>query len=509
VLRNLPLVLLSLLALSGCNLGLSLEGKNVCETDSDCLGSRVCEARECVDHASGNDGTNAPADGGANHGGQDETDGGHGGGTNGEATPNGGSNPNNDGSNPSNGDTNNGGDAGMPECRDDEDCEHGTCQSGTCATVVPRIVPNDTVWRAEDSPYWLAQNTQVGGVLTIEKGVTLIGNDHRMKVFDRLAVVGAKNDRVVFDHVHLDSTPDARFDIQFAHFVGGDLYAPGYGEGGSIRLRDSILEGTGKLYLHYVGSSTIARNRFIAGTGQLSIGASDGILIEVTNNYFDIQPAEGQNEPGTPASSILIWAGDATNPAQIHRNTFADTGVIGVALEGDGAAEAVENYWSTNAPSTIERMIWDRNDSLDLAVKIPYAPILSTHDPLTPAPGREWPAVDEPAPCLVAGCTCDRKTNPCYGDLTCVASTCQQGDFFGCDRSTTDSSCTQYVGSEVAKDSNLDQVCDGERTAACPTAKVAGHCASYEGQPGEVVTTYYAGAAFTQTDCESAGGRWY
>lgn len=60
--------------------------------------------------------------------------------------------------------------------------------NATNGTDVKGILKTDTVWTKEGSPYNLVDNIQVGGKLTIEPGVTVIGNRKDIAVFGKLEI---------------------------------------------------------------------------------------------------------------------------------------------------------------------------------------------------------------------------------------------------------------------------------------------------------------------------------
>ncbi len=75
--------------------------------------------------------------------------------------------------------------------------------NATNGTDVKGILKTDTVWTKEGSPYNLVDNIQVGGKLTIEPGVTVIGNRKDIAVFCKLEISGSSDKKVKLISVNL------------------------------------------------------------------------------------------------------------------------------------------------------------------------------------------------------------------------------------------------------------------------------------------------------------------
>jgi len=331
-------------------------------------------------------------------------------------TPNGGEDGASD--DPPDGDA---GDVGtVPECERSFDCERGTCELGMCVTVAPRVIAGDATWRAEDSPYYLREGVQVGGVLSIEAGVRVIGNRHRLQLLSGLEVRGTAEARVVLDDLGIDSAGDAarpvRVDIQFALIRGGRIFEKGESTRESLRLRDSILEGTE--YLELNGGSDgveIVRNVFHKGAGFIIVSAEGG-LVRIVNNYLDVEIFEADYPFG---GAITVWSAERADDFEIAGNTFAQTEQLAVSMTeySTGGPSAAGNYWSTSSQSVIERMIHDRHDDLLLQPEVPYVPFLQGPHPLTPTPATtaaDWPQVDG-------------EWSVCVGEGCCRPSLCEHG----------------------------------------------------------------------------------
>jgi hypothetical protein len=227
----------------------------------------------------------------------------------------------------------------------------------------------------------------------------VIGNDYDLRVFGSLSVRGTAEHRVRLEDVRIvpsmDTEKPSPIDIEFAYIKGGNLWDVRLGAVyGSLRLVDSFVDATELFYLHYPTSdSLIARNVFMNGRGVLSVGLGEGVRVDVVNNYFDL--ALPPYEEVTSRAVVTLWTSYGSASLIVHRNTFAKPDLTAVALAYEASnLHAEENYWSTHTLGTIQRMIYDRNDDLSLAAKIPYEPYLTAPHPLTPTPttpAHAWP----------------------------------------------------------------------------------------------------------------------
>jgi len=74
-------------------------------------------------------------------------------------------------------------------------------------TNVSGIIKQDTTWTLEGSPYYLTGDIQIanGVTLTVEPGVTIEGNNNRIRVFGNFEAIGSPNSKITFNEVHIDS----------------------------------------------------------------------------------------------------------------------------------------------------------------------------------------------------------------------------------------------------------------------------------------------------------------
>ena len=254
------------------------------------------------------------------------------------------------------------------------------------------ILSTNTTWALSNSPYRLTGDVQVayGVVLTIEPGVIVKGQNHRIAVFGTLNAVGTALARISFDTTQITpgaNQPSEPFGIvvEYANLNRGSFYAPtGNAIYGSFTLRNSVIRDASEyMYVWYpVADTYIERNTFI-NSGGVSIGADLRTTVKyvyVRNNSF-----ESWTAPNSKYFAVVNWASYGGEAVVLKYNSFLSTDRIAVRVETDGQLNATENYWNTVNEVVIQSMIFDKNDDLAAPGYVEYRPFLTQPDPNTPS----------------------------------------------------------------------------------------------------------------------------
>ncbi|MBP9019864.1 MAG: copper amine oxidase N-terminal domain-containing protein [Bacteroidales bacterium] len=249
------------------------------------------------------------------------------------------------------------------------------------------ILSEDTTWTSADSPYSLTNNVQIpyGVTLTIEPGTIINGNNYSIQVWGVLRVTGNINLKVKINNTHIsqgsndNENQPSLIDIQFAEIEGGSIYAQtGHSIKGSINLRDSLIKNTFScMYLWYPISDCYIERNIFKNAGGISVGV-DNSNVYIENNVFQQQTS--------PA--VENWASYNGNTI-VRYNSFLSNDRIALKLPPGYSPVAMiadHNYWNTENISTIESMIFDKNDDLSCAGYIVYTPFLDSPDQNTPSP---------------------------------------------------------------------------------------------------------------------------
>lgn len=261
----------------------------------------------------------------------------------------------------------------------------GRAQNGT---QVGGILWDNTTWTTANNPYIITSmiNIPSNVTLTIEAGVIINSNFSSQAVMfynnGTIIVNGTKNNMVVIDgneYSNFFSSPNAGFinaTIELNYCVlknGYRLFSSIYGtdiifsncEFRNIIGHSSIKEGT---------SLCIKYSAFINSAGFYFNDSTNSTLCN--NLFYSKYPYSG---------NLIVDYGP--NPLEIHGNTFINIDGVTLSVSSSGRSSTVNathNYWGTTDTSTIDLMIYDKNDNLGCSIHIPYQPILTSPDQNTP-----------------------------------------------------------------------------------------------------------------------------
>jgi len=254
-------------------------------------------------------------------------------------------------------------------------------------TALDGVLVGDTALSPLDSPFVLTGTLQIpyGYSLTASSGIEILGQGNTIVVGGSLDLAGDEFQEIRLSNIHIRpaSGPEAElFGIRLAyvHMTGGSLYGPSGGAiYGGLVLTDSVfVDLSDYIYLWYPKlASFIERNVFVR-SGGISTGTLDVDVI-VRNNVFEEQTTE---------FAVQNWASYAGSKTLVELNSFLTTNKIALKLPpqySNVSLDGTNNYWNTSDATTIDGMIYDRNDDIEVISTISFNPFLPTPDGMTPA----------------------------------------------------------------------------------------------------------------------------
>jgi hypothetical protein len=268
------------------------------------------------------------------------------------------------------------------------------------------IISSNRILTSSDGPYVVTDQTQVGrGVtLSLEPGTEVYGRpddseeENSIEVYGTFSAQGTGQSNVLLKDVRIvpgDNSSDEQYQIEMSHVTmkRGALYPPtGRSIYGSLEVKDSFLYKVGDTsldyadytYIWYPKGDVFIRRNLIYESGRISIlqDAQDGIVHIQSNTFVREEP-----DPEEPGYAIEGLASYGEPDPVVENNTFYSTGGVAISLRpgyDDISLSAEDNYWNTTNESTIEAMIYDRNDDASTAGEIPYKPYRSS--PVSSAP---------------------------------------------------------------------------------------------------------------------------
>jgi len=230
------------------------------------------------------------------------------------------------------------------------------------------VLFQDTTWRKSESPFHLEGQAQVveGVTLTIEPGVTIIGDGGSITFAGTVNAEGTSSDKISFElttaGIFGGKSKSGRLIVRHAVITGAGAketsFGVGvyfvktqlYGGGMTAEFHDSMFRGIE--YLVYPGpaSVTAERNIFRDSTKFSFTGNSSSITARY--NCFNMPwPPADANVTGTSSINFnSIYGVTSPIPVEIQGNGFQAFG---------GSIDASENYWHGLSESDIRKTISD------------------------------------------------------------------------------------------------------------------------------------------------------
>ena len=255
------------------------------------------------------------------------------------------------------------------------------------------VLTQNTTWRKSESPFHLEGEVQVvkGVTLTIEPGVTIIGDGGWIAFSGTVIAEGTSSDKISFEMTtagifesqsktgrltvhHAVITGAGATDIFFGigvYFVKTHLF----GSGMTVEFHDSIFRGVE--YLVYPGPATVIaeRNIFRDSTRFRFTGNSSAIAAQY--NCFNMPwPPVVVTITGTSSVNFNSIYGMTTPiPEEMYDNGFQAFG---------GSIDASENYWHGLSESDIRETISDSTVSSTKLGSVEILPLLTEPHPDAP-----------------------------------------------------------------------------------------------------------------------------
>ena len=255
------------------------------------------------------------------------------------------------------------------------------------------LLTQDTTWRKSESPFHLEGEAQVrkGVTLTIEPGVTIIGDGGRIAFSGTVIAEGTSSAKISFElttaGIFESQSKTGRLTVRHAVITGAGatdiFFGVGvyfvkthlFGSGMTVEFHDSIFRGVE--YLVYPGPATVIaeRNNFRDSTRFRFTGNSSAIAAQY--NCFNMPwPPVVVTITGTSSINFNSIYGMTTPiPEEMKDNGFQAFG---------GSIDASENYWHGLSESDIRETISDRTVSSVKNGLVEILPLLTGPHPDTP-----------------------------------------------------------------------------------------------------------------------------
>ena len=258
------------------------------------------------------------------------------------------------------------------------------------------VLSKNTTWRKSESPFYLEGRAHVRErvTLTIEPGVTIIGNGGRITFEGTIKAEGTSSDKISFElttaGIFESYSRKGRLIVRHAVITGAEAKDTFSGVGVyfvktslfgfdmTAEFHDSIFRGIE--YLVYPGPATVpaARNIFRDSTKLRFTGnASSSSSLAISYNCFNM-PWPPVDVRGSGTSSInfnSIYGVTSPIPVEIQGNGFQAFG---------GSIDASENYWHGLSESDIRKTISDVNTDFTNLGVVEILPLRTEPHPDTP-----------------------------------------------------------------------------------------------------------------------------
>jgi hypothetical protein len=262
------------------------------------------------------------------------------------------------------------------------------------ATSVEGIIDSDTIWDLANSPYTLTANLQIadGVTLTIEPGVHVNcaeGEFYSIQIWGTLEAVGTATSTILFDDVQIQPKSSSAFvHVEFAEINEGSFI--GKRSLGGLILRDSEMNNHRSDFAPEGCSQgcIVERNVFFHDSQTSVTGWHDAtfrynvfynviVSVRFADAIFEYNSICA-GRIGLPGGSDIRYNSFRLDPRWLARTPSY------FMVGGNEDANAANNYWGTTDTDTIDSVIRDRNDDLNIGGFINYTPILTSPNPNTP-----------------------------------------------------------------------------------------------------------------------------
>jgi hypothetical protein len=287
--------------------------------------------------------------------------------------------------------------------------------SGDTGTQVGGTITSNTTWTAANSPYTLTNTIQIpeNVNLTIEPGVTVTVQPSVSTMFlinGAITAHGDPTNKIIFDgggnsNFFKTNHPVAKGFVDLDYCIvrnGGSAFW--FDNTGSFNVTNSELSYLSEeSYLWYPSQDTFIEYNTFTNTSGIKIGTDDYSSNSSGNVYIKYNLF--LNNQGYIIDNFASYGLSKT---YVNNNSF--TGTSGIILEVEKTSttadmDASQNYWGTTNTSTIDSMIYDKNDDPSCFSFINYLPLLDVPDPdapvaptPTPSPSTPPTPTDTPAP---------------------------------------------------------------------------------------------------------------
>ena len=255
------------------------------------------------------------------------------------------------------------------------------------------VLSENTTWRKSESPFYLEGEAQVGkGVtLTIEPGVTIIGNGGRITFEGTIKAEGTSSDKISFElttaEIFESYSRKGRLIVRHAVITGAEakdtfsgvgvyfVKTSLFGSGMTAEFHDSIFRGIE--YLVYPGPATVTaeRNIFRDSTKLRFTGSSSSLAISYNCFNMPWPPVDVRVSGTSTINFNSIYGVTSPIPVEIQGNGFQAFG---------GSIDASENYWHGLSESDIRKTISDSTVSSTKLGVVEILPLRTEPHPDTP-----------------------------------------------------------------------------------------------------------------------------
>jgi len=255
------------------------------------------------------------------------------------------------------------------------------------------VLSKNTTWRKSESPFYLEGRAHVleRVTLTIEPGVTIIGNGGRITFEGTIKAEGTSSDKISFElttaEIFESYSRKGRLIVRHAVITGAEakdtfsgvgvyfVKTNLFGSGMTAEFHDSIFRGIE--YLVYPGPATVTaeRNIFRDSTKLRFTGSSSSLAISYNCFNMPWPPVDVRVSGTSTINFNSIYGVTSPIPVEIQGNAFQAFG---------GSIDASENYWHGLSESDIRKTISDSTVSSTKLGVVEILPLRTEPHPDTP-----------------------------------------------------------------------------------------------------------------------------